>query len=80
MFISVDIFSQVPSCVLVSVSPLRHGNTEPQGLPTQHRTLALLDGLLLLALLPKLDEAVTSASQTAVTPRLHTTTRSILGI
>lgn len=36
-----------------------HSNTEPERLPSQHRTLALLNRLLLLALLPKLDEAVT---------------------
>lgn len=65
---------------LISILPLCHGNTEPEGLPTEHRTLALFNGLLLLALLPKLDKAVTSASQTAVRPPLHNTRHSILGI
>lgn len=65
---------------LISLLPLCHGNTEPEGLPTEHRTLALLNGLLLLTLLPKLDKAVPSASQTAVRPPLGNTTHSILGI
>lgn len=62
------------------VLPLCHGDAEPEGLPTQHGALALLDGLLLLALLGKLDEAVASASQSTVTARRHATTRSIVGI
>lgn len=66
--------------VLASVLPLCHSNAEPEGLPTQHGALALLNGLLLLAFLRKLDKAVASASQTAVTARLHATARSILGI
>lgn len=50
---------------------LCYSNTEPEWLSSQHRTLALLDRLLLLALLSKLDKAVASASQRTVTPPLH---------
>lgn len=74
------IFRHVPSCFLVSVLPLCYSNAESERLTPQHRTLALLDRLLLLALLPKLDEAVTSAGETTVTPPLHTDTHSIRGI
>lgn len=73
------IFCHVP-CFLLNNLPLCHSNTESEWLSPQHRPLALLDRLLLLALLPKLDEAITSAGQTTVTPPLHTTTHSILGI
>lgn len=61
-------------------SPLGHGDAEPQGLPAQHGALTLLDGLLLLALLRKLDEAVASASQRAVRARRRADAHSILGI
>lgn len=66
--------------VVTHLLALCYSNTESEWLSPQHRPLALLDRLLLLALLPKLDEAITSAGQTTVTPPLHTTTHSILGI
>lgn len=65
---------------LCRILPLRYSNTESEGLSIQHGTLALLDGLLLLTLLPKLDKAIASASQTAVKTPVYTSQRSILGI
>lgn len=65
---------------LSGILPLGYSNAESEGLSAQHGPLALFDGLLLLALLSKLDKAVASASQTAVTTPLYTTQRSILGI
>lgn len=62
------------------ILPLGYSDTESEGLSAQNGPLALLNGLLLLALLSKLDKAVASASQTAVTTPLYTTQRSILGI
>lgn len=44
--------------VVAHLLALCHSNTESERLSPQHRTLALLDRLLLLALLPKLDKAV----------------------
>lgn len=58
----VQISNSVPSCFLFAILPLCHGYTEPERLPTQHCALALLDRLLLLALLPKFDEAITSVN------------------
>lgn len=52
-----------PRCI---AAPLCHSDAESERLAPQHGALALLDGLLLLALVPELDEAIASAGQRTV--------------